>query len=82
MLMIGVPKTEIAALDAGGAKVRINSHHTTLRRQDGYLLYVDEGGVENRCKILDSFVAGDQVMFSAASHGQEDENHVIIRPHV
>jgi hypothetical protein len=80
MLMIGVPKTEIAALDAGGTPVRINLHPTVLRRRDGHLLYVDDDGNENRCKILDSFVVGDQVRFSAASHGAADESHVVIRP--
>lgn len=80
MLMIGVPKTEIAALDAVGTPVQINFHPTVLRRRGGYLLYVDDEGIENKCKILDSFVVGDQVRFSAASHGAADEPHVVIRP--
>lgn len=80
MLMIGVPKTEIVALDADGTPVQINFHPTVLRRRDGYLLYVDDDGNENRCKILDSFVIGDQVRSSAASDGAADEPHSIIRP--
>lgn len=80
MLMIGVPKNEIAALDADGTPVKINSHPAVLRRRDGYLLYVGKDGSENRCRILDSFASGNQVMFSAASHGQSDEQHCIIRP--
>lgn len=80
MFMIGVPKTQIAALDAGGTPVRINFHATVLQRRDGYLFYVDDEGIENRCKILDSFVIGDQVRFSAASHGSADESQVVIRP--
>ena len=80
MLMICVPRTEIGALDAGGTPVRINFHETVLRRRDGYLLYVDDEGVENRCKILDSFVVGDKLKFAAASHGAADDTHVVIRP--
>lgn len=80
MLMIGVPKSQIAALDAGGTPVRINFHPTVLRRRGGYLLYVDDEGIENRCKILDSFVARDQVRFAAASDGAADESHDVIRP--
>jgi hypothetical protein len=62
------------------AHVKINSRPTVLRPQGRLFLYADGGGNELRCKILDSSVSGEHVMFFAASDGQEDEEHSVIRP--
>lgn len=75
MLMIAIPQTDIPLLNGEGCNITINGQQTVLRREGDYLCYG-----ENRCKILDEHVNGGNVQFSAASHGAEDEPHVIIQP--
>ena len=75
MFMIAIPQTDIPLLNNKGCNVTINGQQTVLRREGDYLCYG-----EDRCKILDEHVAGDNVQFCAASHGAENEPHCIIRP--
>lgn len=75
MFIIPIPQNDIPLLNSGGCNVTINGQQTILRREGDCLCYDD-----NRCKILDEHESGDNVQFSAASHGAEDEPHVIIRP--
>ena len=75
MFIIAIPKNDIPLLNGDGCNVTINGQSTVLRREGEYLCYA-----ENRCKILDEHVNGENVEFSAASHGAEDEPHFIFRP--
>ena len=77
MLLIAIPQTDISLLNGDGCNVKINGQQTVLRRKGDYLCYR-----ENRCKILEEFVSGENVQFFAASHGAEDEPHVIMRPDI
>jgi hypothetical protein len=79
MFLIGIEKARIAEL-AKGAAVRINGHNTTLRRESDYLIYEDEDGVENRCRILIEHENDIALNFACASHEQEDERHLIVTP--
>lgn len=75
MLIIAIPQADIPLLNGDGCNVRINGQATVLKREGEYLCYE-----ENRCKILDEHDAGENVQFSAASDGDEDEQHYVLRP--
>jgi hypothetical protein len=77
MLVIPIPKKDMLALRGDGAKCNINGESVTLRLKDGYLLYKDSDGVNNRCKVLMMDDQGEAVCFMAASHGDDDEPHSI-----
>lgn len=77
MFMIAIPQDDIPLLTAEGCNVTINGEQAVLRRNGDYLCYGDK-----RCKILDEHVSGKLVQFTAASHGDEDEPHLIIRPDI
>ena len=79
MFLIGIEKERIAEL-AEGTAVRINGHSTILRREGNHLIYQDEDGLENRCRIFMEDEDDLAINFSCASHGDEDEGHVIITP--
>lgn len=79
MFLIGIEKKRVAEL-AEGTAVRINGFITTLRREGSYLVYYDEDGVENRCRILMEDEDDIALNFACASHEQEDEPHVIVTP--
>jgi hypothetical protein len=80
MLVISVPVGDRPTLDTTGTTVRINGHTTALRRVGEYLHYDDEDGNQNRCRILDEFEDDNMIHLSAASHGEEESPHVIVRP--
>ena len=77
MFVIGIEKARIAELAEGKAS-RINGHDTTLRCDGDYLIYKDEDGKVNRCRIL--MVTEDEELFhfTCASHGQDDERHLVV----
>ena len=77
MLLIPIPQTDMSSLNGDGCTVRINGQETLLRREGDYLCYG-----ENRCKILDEHFNGENVQFFAASHGAENEPHLIVRPEI
>lgn len=79
MFLIGIEKERVAEL-AEGTAVRINGFNTTLRRDGRYLIYNDEDGVENRCRILMEDEDDIALNFACACHGQDDERHVIVTP--
>jgi hypothetical protein len=79
MFLIGIEKERVAEL-AEGTAVRINGFNTTLRREGRYLIYNDEDGVENRCRILMEDEDEIALNFACASHEQDDERHVIVTP--
>lgn len=78
MLMISIPKADLPALRSSGAQCRINGEAVTFRLVDGFLVYQGEGE-DHRCKVLmmDQQPNGD-VAFMAASHGDDEEPHLII----
>jgi len=75
MFMISIPKKDMPLLNAVGCNVTINGEQTVLKRDGEYLCYDD-----NRCKILEEVLSGNKVQFVAASQGDEDEPHVVLRP--
>jgi hypothetical protein len=77
MFLIAIPQTDIPSLNGDGCNVKINGQQTLLRREGDYLRYG-----ENRCKILEEVVSGENVQFCAASHGAEEEPHEIMWPEV
>lgn len=79
MFLIGIEKARLAEL-AEGTAVRINGHNTTLQRVGDFLIYEDEEGVENHCRILIEHENDIALNFACASHEQEDERHVIVTP--
>ena len=78
MLVIGIPANEVAKLKDGGVEVRVNGHPTVIRLDGEYLVYTDENGMENECRILawDAALSGD-THFTCASHGEEAEYDLI-----
>ncbi len=74
MFMIAIQQNDLTLLNGDGCNVTINGKQTVLRREGDYLCYDD-----NRCKILDEHISGDNVQFAASSHGNEDEPHVVLR---
>jgi hypothetical protein len=89
MLIIPIPKDDLALLDGVGAKVRINFHDTVIRRDGGHLCYTDAEGQVHRCRILSQEPVGELecrdgsfrpcVRFTCQSHGMDDEPYSIIR---
>ena len=77
MFVIAIPQTDISLLNGDGCNVTINGQQTTLRREGDYICYG-----EKRCKILDEYDSGENVQFCAASHGAENEPHLIMRPEI
>lgn len=91
MLMISIPKSEIRNGNIKtGTPVTINGHKTliTLSEVDGHLIYTDEQGVENRCKVFSAVEQSkmpmpdgtktDCIRFLAASHGQTVDDCVVM----
>ncbi len=75
MLVIGILKRDVPALTECGVPVIINGTPETLTRNGDWLCYGD-----NRCRIIDEVDDGRMVSFAAASHGCEDQPHIVIRP--
>lgn len=74
MFIISIPKEDIPSLDGEGCNVRINGDETVLRRDGEYLCYPN-----NRCLIIDEHSDGHLVHFIAASDGQDDVPHDLVR---
>lgn|GEM_PF-2755515 len=73
MFLISVKREELPKLRTGGVAVRINGKSQILKRDGDFLTYA-----ANRCKILSATNNGDLLAFVCASHGDENEPHVII----
>lgn len=73
MFLISIHEYDEAKLHTSGVAVTINGQPQILKRDGDYLTY--EG---NRCKILSANSDGGLLDFICASHGAENQPHVLV----